>query len=652
VASAGDVNGDGFGDIVVGTWAVDLGGVNDAGRATVYFGNPGGLLSAQSWERDGTQSLAYLGSAVASAGDVNGDGFSDLIVGEPRYDNGNSDEGRALVYYGSRGILAPNVQAYAPGVGSMYAAGDVNGDGYADVLLTDMYFSGGNAVEGKVYVYHGGPTGIATTAAFSVEGNQDQAYLGWSAAAAGDVDGDGYGDIIIGAPRWDNGHTDEGKALVFRGGASGIPTGQTPWAVELHATNAQFGSAVQGIGDVNGDGFADVAVRSGQSTHVIRVFHGSAAGLSTDAAWVQTSCGTDCISWGSKFAGAGDVNGDGFGDFIVTDPMFGTFAGGAAAEGKLFVYHGSATGLPTTPSWQLESNLDQEFLGWSVASAGDVNADGFGDIIVGATGADHKGRAYVYLGRSTASGGLNPIPAWTTSSTAYSEYGDIVGSAGDLNGDGRGDVFVTARSYDGTFANQGMALVYLGAVSGGVGTAAWAKLGGAADVYCGAHMTGLGDVNADGYSDLLLLCGTTNDVYFGNGSDYTIGMGLRPQALRTASTTPITPGGRAASTSDFRAAMRSARGPMGRGKLKLQVEAKAFGTAFNGSSLTTTTTWSDSALGGAMMTLPVTSSAGTTPHYRMRLLYHPSSAPWAQSSRWIYGGKLGVSRGVHARLLP
>lgn len=647
VAAAGDVNGDGLADIAFGTWAMDNGSVADAGRVTVHFGHPDGLLGnvGADWIKNGSQSLAYLGSVVASAGDVNGDGYSDLIVGEPRYDNGNTDEGRALLYYGSRGILSSASQGSLSTTGFVNAAGDVNGDGYADVIVADHTFNGGLAAEGKVAVFHGGPTGIATSASFSVEGNQANARLGQWAATAGDVDSDGYADIAIAVPNWDGGQTDEGKVLVYRGGASGISSGQTPWAVESNIADAQWGQAVQAVGDVNGDGYGDIGFRGNESDTIVRVFHGGASGLGSSDSWNQAVCSTCSPTWG-EFSTAGDVNGDGFDDLIVSDQGYESFMAPAFFEGKLFVYHGSAGGLASSASWSLESNLTNEFLGLSVASAGDVNGDGYGDVIVGAQGADAKGRAYVYLGGAS---GLNTVPAWQTSSIVGSDYGALVGGAGDLNGDGYGDVFATAYTYSNTLSNQGMIAVYLGS-SGGLGTAAWAKLGSAANTLCGVRMKKLGDVNGDGYSDLSLLCGSTYDTYFGNGSDRTIGYALRPQAQRTGGT-PIQPGGRTGSTGGFHAVMKAARGPMGRARVKLQIETKVFGFAFSGNPSDTSSSWVDVGAAGASLSLPISSSAGSAPHYRMRLLYHPSSAPWAQRSRWIYGGNQGVSRGVHARLL-
>jgi hypothetical protein len=124
----------------------------------VYHGSPTGLNASPLWTAESNQVYAHFGISVASAGDVNGDGYSDVVVGATNYDNGQTGEGRA-------------------------------------------------------YVYHGSPTGLSTSSSWTAESNQTSAYFGISVASAGDVNGDGYSDIIVGAYGYDNGETDEGSAL-------------------------------------------------------------------------------------------------------------------------------------------------------------------------------------------------------------------------------------------------------------------------------------------------------------------------------------------------------------------------------------------------------------------------------------------------------
>jgi hypothetical protein len=167
---------------------------------------------------------------VGTAGDVNGDGYADVIVGAGRYDNGETDEGRTYVYHGS--TIGLNTTAAWTAEGdqveayfgySVGTAGDVNGDGYADVIVGAGRYDNGQTDEGRTYVYHGSTTGLNTTAAWTAEGDQVGANFGYPVRTAGDVNGDGYADVIIGAYYYDNGEVDEGAAFLYYGnGGDGL----------------------------------------------------------------------------------------------------------------------------------------------------------------------------------------------------------------------------------------------------------------------------------------------------------------------------------------------------------------------------------------------------------------------------------------------
>ncbi|MDO9042258.1 MAG: integrin alpha, partial [Desulfocapsaceae bacterium] len=207
--------------------------------------------------------------------------------------------------------------------GSVSTAGDVNGDGYSDVIVGASGYDSGQSNEGRTFVYHGSATGLATTAAWTAESDQAEAYFGWSVSTAGDVNGDGYSDVIVGARGYSNGEANEGRAFVYHGSATGLsPT--AAWTAESDQAYASFGSSVSTAGDVNGDGYSDIIV----------------------GAYAY--------------------------DYSLTD------------EGRAFVYHGSATGLAPTAAWSAESDQAWAFFGYSVSTAGDVNGDGYSDVIVGA----------------------------------------------------------------------------------------------------------------------------------------------------------------------------------------------------------------------------------------------------------------------------
>src|SRR5262245_29470561 len=307
----------------------------------------GQVLRGPAWSVEGNQIGGEMGTSVASAGDVNGDGFSDVIVGAYHFDHGQVDEGMTFLFLGSADGLSTSADWTAESdlpsaaFGSSVAtAGDVNGDGFSDVIIGAYLFSNGEGIEGSATVFLGSATGLGATPAWVVEGGSGGANLGYSVSTAGDVNGDGFSDVIVGALNFSNGQQGEGRALVFLGSASGLAT--TPaWATEGNQTAAQYGG------------------------------------------WVST---------------AGDVNGDGFGDVIVGAPRF---RHGQTEEGRAFLFLGSSTGLATTPAWTAESDEDDAYFGY-VSTAGDVNGDGFSDVIIGApgttTGKMNEGRAYVFLG--------------------------------------------------------------------------------------------------------------------------------------------------------------------------------------------------------------------------------------------------------------
>jgi hypothetical protein len=191
-----------------------------------------------------------------------------VIVGADWYDNVQPDEGKAYVYHGSASGLAPaanwTAESDQPGAqfgNSVSTAGDVNGDGYSDVIVGAYLFDNGQPDEGRTFVYHGSASGLAATASWTAESDQQSAYFGYSVSAAGDVNGDGYSDVIVGANQFDNAETDEGRTYIYYGSSSGLPL-IAIWTAESNQASALFGNSVSTAGDINGDGFSDVIVGS------------------------------------------------------------------------------------------------------------------------------------------------------------------------------------------------------------------------------------------------------------------------------------------------------------------------------------------------------------------------------------------------------
>jgi len=509
VASAGDVNGDGFSEVIVGATNFENGQAQE-GRAFVFMGSASGLATTAAWTAEGNQLDAYFGTVVAPAGDVNGDGYADVIVSSPDYDSTATNRGRVFVYLGSASGLSATAAWTKDGAqdarfgSSAATAGDVNGDGYADVVIGADSHDTDQIFEGRAYVYLGSSSGLAATAGWTAEGNSVGAHFGYSVSTAGDVNGDGYADVIVGAEAFSNGQSGEGRALVYLGSAAGLATTHA-WAVESDIANARCGTSVATAGDVNGDGFADVVVGSPRDDGTIGsidLYLGSAAGLSTAPVWFGFPPNEPGKKFGFSVGTAGDVNGDGYSDFIVGAYLVndGQFSAGAA-----FVYVGSASGLTAIAGWTAESDKSGANFGVSVASAGDVNGDGYSDVIVGAAhygnGPGEGGRAYVYLGSAS---GLATTAVWTADGDQGNDkFGFSVGTAGDVNGDGYSDVIVGAPMYDHGQIEEGRAYVYLGSASGYLGLA-WIAESDQASAYFGWSVATAGDVNGDGYSDVIV----------------------------------------------------------------------------------------------------------------------------------------------------
>ncbi|MBI5508202.1 MAG: FG-GAP repeat protein, partial [Deltaproteobacteria bacterium] len=513
VSSAGDVNGDGYGDVVVGSMYYS-GGQSNEGRALVYLGSGGGLQSTPIWSAESEQSGANLGYSVASAGDVNGDGLGDVIVGAPMYTATQTWGGKALIYLGATAGLTnatswsvEAVQAPARLGTSVASAGDLNGDGYADVVVGAPYVTDGQPYAGQVFAYYGASTGLAMEPGHTIGIARSNAYLGLALGSAGDVNGDGYSDVIAGAPSDSYPESYEGRALVYFGSATGLQTA-TPWSADGNEAFGAFGGAVASAGDVNGDGYGDVIVGApSQTTSADNggrafVYLGSSSGLASSPGWVAEG---DQLyeSLGWSVASAGDVNGDGYGDVVVGAIYYSNNEG---QEGGVLLYLGSELGLELAPATILEADQAGAYFGYAVASAGDVNGDGYGDVIVGArsfTGSQSSaGRAFVYLG---SAGGLAVAPVWVKDGVqAFEGFGASVGSAGDFNGDGYGDLIVGASSYSDGDANEGRAYVYRGTEGGVESSPAWSVEGNQSSASLGAAVASAGDADGDGLGDIVV----------------------------------------------------------------------------------------------------------------------------------------------------
>lgn len=385
VTALGDVDGDGFGEVALGAP-----GSGSTGAVFVYSGTSTGL------DPTGEDTLtpstgASFGRSLAGLGDVDGDGLADLLVGDLGAET-------ASLWLGSAAGLAHAQDLYASDADTgqffgfpVASAGDVDGDGHPDALVGALGHAGGALSGGAVYLYLGSASGLGSEQRLEPRDPSDFKGFGY-ALGHGDFDGDGFGDVAVGA-QGDSGYT--GTTYVYFGTATGLEPASE---VTLSASDAEpadyFGHAVAGLGDVDGDGFDELAVgahladHAAQNDGVVYVYSGSVSGLT--AASERTLVAADGDKWdnfGVALAGGQDLNGDGWLDLVV-----GAWNddGAATNAGAAYVFLGSLTGLQaaTQTKWTAADADDTDYLGHSVALVSDLNGDGAAELLLGAEGDD------------------------------------------------------------------------------------------------------------------------------------------------------------------------------------------------------------------------------------------------------------------------
>ncbi len=423
-----DVNGDGFADVVVGAYGVS----SNTGRAYVYLGRAGGLGPSPATTLIGPGGAGgYFGNSVASAGDVNGDGFADVVVGAHRV---SGDSGAAYVYFAGVGGLAPapaTVLVGRDGPGGQFgvsvaSAGDVNGDGYSDIIIGSW---GASSAIGAAHVYLGSATGPAATPASSYAGADGiNGRFGCSVSSVGDLNGDGYADVVIGAM---GAMGSAGRAYVYSGSASGLAA--SPSRALTAPLGGHFGYSVASANDVDGDGYADLVVGApdaDRNTGRANIYRGSAAGLgmTPDTELV----GPDAIggSFGTSVAGAADVSGDGYADLVVGAPAALTGNGRA----HFYMGSATGVGVTPVASMTGTDGIGTNY-GAAVAGGGDINGDGFGELVIGVPGvAIRTGRVHMLYGRAGGLDTGRPPVVLTGPDGGNGYFGLSVASADGFDG--------------------------------------------------------------------------------------------------------------------------------------------------------------------------------------------------------------------------
>lgn len=414
VASSGDVDDDGYEDVVIGADNYHTPEGWHVGKAYLYHGGPGWLSLAPGWSSSGDEEQgSWFGSVVSSAGDVNDDGYADVLISAESSVEA-SHGGKVFLFLGGPAGLDTSPAWTRTGDSmspdflglALAAAGDVDGDGFDDVLIgAPGYDSAQAASAGEAYLFRGSWDGLSDTPAWSSVGDDwPLADFGGSLDGAGDINGDGFADIIIGAP----GQAGTlGKVFVFHGGPSG-PSDTPDWTEEGKDPDLTYlGSSVASAGDVNGDGFSDVVIGAQASysggdgflAGAAVVHLGSLSGLSGSPDWMSNGDAEMGVRFGARVASAGDMDGDGFFDVLVTARA--TPLGLADNVGEVFLFLGGPNGLTEGPRWSCQGDgVHYGFYGWSIASAGDVNGDGRASFLVGSPGYDSAsrmmGKVYLY----------------------------------------------------------------------------------------------------------------------------------------------------------------------------------------------------------------------------------------------------------------
>ncbi len=457
----GDVNGDGIDDFVIGAYGNDEGG-KTAGQVYLFFGRSAGFpketnVSSANASFVGFASNDRAGISVAGVGDVNGDDYDDFVIGADEYVAlGTTGRGRAFLILGKSSgwsmdmsLAGADASWYGEVNEDMFGravggGGDINGDGYDDIIIGAYDNEEGGDIQGQTYLIFGRSSGwstnqnIGTSANASFIGKQNKEQSGYSVDIVGDTNGDGYDDFVIGARYFADtpSSSRKGHAYLFLGRSG-------PWSMDsdITSSNATFvgqrslaGSHVCKAGDVNGDDLADFMVTEHMNSEYksemgqTYLIFGNRSGWSngTKLSDVNASFwGENAYDEAGRWAsGGGDVNGDGYDDIIIGS--YRNKDGGNSYPyyaGKIYVVYGREKGWRNDTSLSLSDasfigeHMDGA-LGICVANAGDVNNDGMDDILAGAWMADLHGSntGITYLINRTPSQGVTGLELeWNSS---------------------------------------------------------------------------------------------------------------------------------------------------------------------------------------------------------------------------------------------
>ncbi|PZD73400.1 Bifunctional hemolysin/adenylate cyclase [Acaryochloris thomasi RCC1774] len=551
VSGAGDINGDGIDDLIIGAYLADPDSTNAAGESYIVFGSSNGFNSSlnlsdlngsNGFTINGIDISDQSGFSVSSAGDVNGDGIDDLIIGAFAANPNGNNSGESYVVFGSsngfssslnlsdlngsNGFTINGIDPTDQSGVSVSSAGDVNGDGIDDLIIGARAANpDGNTVAGESYVVFGNSNGFSSSLnlsdldgndGFTINGVDPFDQSGFSVSGAGDINGDGIDDVIIGAMYADPDDNDAaGESYVVFGSSSGFDStlnlstlnGSNGFVIHGIDSMDQSGRSVSNAGDINGDGIDDLIIGAlgadpdgSSSAGESYVVFGSSNGFSStlnlsdlDGNNGFTISGIDPFDQsGYSVSSAGDVNGDGIDDLIIGARAAGP--NGNLVAGESYVVFGNSNGFSSTLNL---SNINgsngfainginlEDQSGFSVSGAGDVNGDGLDDLIVGAPYADPggngaAGESYVIFGFESGSGateGPDQLVGTPENDTLEGLAGDDLISGGNgadvLDGGLDNDTLLGETGNDTLLGNAGLDLLQGGggsdSLSGGLG---------------------------------------------------------------------------------------------------------------------------------------------------------------------------------------
>ncbi|MBL1217849.1 MAG: hypothetical protein D8M59_10180 [Planctomycetes bacterium] len=422
--SIGDVDGDGFTDLIVTSRFGDGGGT-DSGEVYIYSGRDGSLM----YEYFGDEPYDELGHRLAVVGDVTGDDRADIVIGAFAADvNGQTDVGRVYLYDGRDGDLIKIWTGEAEGDNfgfSLASCGDLDHDNYNEIVVGAPYNDENGNNAGSAYVISLKRKRIL----YTYYGNNAGDNFGMHTRGVGDVNRDGYDDFGVGAPGYDSNGNDAGRLYVYSG-----KSGSQLFTFDGEKTNARLADRFEPYDDINDDGRHDILVSAS-----------TGPGLGTDQGVVYVVSGRNGNAiykkegeepgdqFGLRILGGGDMDRDGVSDFIAAAPFSDV---NGYQSGRVYVFSGDTGALIMLKSGERAG--DQ--MGRPLGGLWDVNGDGYADLVVGAQyndgSGEDAGRVYAFSGRSRTTLFL------ISGEQAGGHFGYSVSSADDLNRDGLPDFCV------------------------------------------------------------------------------------------------------------------------------------------------------------------------------------------------------------------